>query len=74
MLTKAQAAAASGLAVAALNALVAFGALGGEKADALQGAIVAAVTFLAAFAIRSGRPAKPTEQVDAETTDQADPR
>lgn len=46
----------TGLAVAVLAALVAFGVIGGNEADAIQGVVVAAITFAAAVFVRSARP------------------
>lgn len=50
----------SGLVVAIVILLVAFGVIGGEQADAVQGVLLAAVGFFATVGIRSARgPRKP---------------
>lgn len=58
LLTKQMKSALSGLVVAVITALVAFGVIGGEQASAIQGVIVAAISFVAAVGIRSALPPK----------------
>jgi branched-subunit amino acid transport protein len=48
----------SGLIVAVLAALVAFGVVGGEQASAVQGVVLAVIPFVAAVFIHSARKPK----------------
>lgn len=57
-MTKKMKSALSGLVVAVISALVAFGVIGGEQASAIQGVIVASISFVAAVGIRSALPPK----------------
>lgn len=50
------ASALSGLIVAGVTALVAFGVLGGDQAEAIQGVLLSAIAFGAAVGIRSALP------------------
>lgn len=45
-----------GLVVAGITALVAFGALGGDQAEAIQGVVLSAIAFGATVGIRSALP------------------
>jgi len=45
-----------GLAVSIITALVAFGVLGGEKANIIQGVVLSAISLIGVVAIRSARP------------------
>lgn len=57
-MTKQMKSALSGLIVAVLSALVAFGVIGGEQATAIQGVVLAGITFVATVGIHSALPPK----------------
>ena len=50
--------AVNGLVVAGITALVAFGVLGGDQANAIQGVLLAVISFGATVGIRSALPPK----------------
>ena len=58
MLTKARLSAINGVVMAVLAALVSFGVVGGNKANAVQGIIVSVIAFAAAVGVRSALPPK----------------
>lgn len=57
-MSKAIQSALTGLAVAVVAGLVAFGVLGGEEADALQGILITAIAFGGTVGVRSARKPK----------------
>lgn len=54
-MSKAQLSVVNGVVVSVLAALVAFGVVGGVKADAVQGIILSVIPLVSAVAIRSAR-------------------
>ena len=58
MLSNKTQSALSGLVVAVITALVAFGVVGGEEAGAVQGVLLTAIAFAATVGIRSALPPK----------------